>query len=751
MKEARYNILNQEDYNKLVNNEPERVQANIAGGQYLNLKYLPLKQLEHIDIDKLQDLVRIIRGFIFASLEASQSGHPGGSTSKAEQLLALISSGVFSFDFLNPKSVCRDRVVWSAGHCTPLLYGALSLIYESLKKNGQDFDAKKINAVLSKDLLRFRHPDGPQGHVESYYPLADLSTGSSGHGICGAAGLAAVHSSCGLDDIRTWVIMGDAESEEGMSYEARNIINTLGLKNLVVTLDRNHFGIDGNTNEVISSPYLNHWLGLGWNLIEANGHDLLEMIYAYRQAYKGFKNGNPTVILAHGCKGKYYGTLEGTCESHGKPVGHDEYVTIMKKLKFNIPGQQDKVDKDLEVIVNSIGDELSGYLMELLDTAKNNLKSEKALIKKMKASLKGRSLVNVTDIKKPKKLPPELVFPVDKPLATRKATQAFFKWLMNESAFFYIGTGDLSKSILTAEAEQVHGLINRDNKLGRGIRFGIAEQNMAMLSSAMTQDILPGGYQASSVFSSYGVFTSMMANSVRMSLISNHVNPDAKGFFIMLAAHDGLETGEDGPTHHGLFWMSLYNAYPGIKVYKPLDANETIAMLFHAIAKGEPIALSVARPDTPIFDRTGDTPDAEQACNGAYVFKPYKENNKQKIVLAVCGGQIMANTLEVVPDLENNYDVKIIAVTSPELFQELEQNDPQKAEAIISDEERRSVIAIHNGWKGFLYPFLLPADHQARSLGVSGYLKSGPPTEVYELAKLTPQDIRQKIIKAVKI
>ena len=89
------------------------------------------------------------------------------------------------------------------------------------------------------------------------------------------------------------------------------------------------------------------------------------------------------------------------------------------------------------------------------------------------------------------------------------------------------------------------------------------------------------------VFATYGVFTCIMANPVRMTLINKEVNPSAKAFFVMLAAHDGLETGEDGPTHHGLFWMSLYTAYPGIKVYKPLDANEAVEMLFLAAQRGE--------------------------------------------------------------------------------------------------------------------------------------------------------------------
>ena len=247
--------------------------------------------------------------------------------------------------------------------------------------------------------------------------------------------------------------------------------------------------------------------------------------------------------------------------------------------------------KDIDVVTSQITKEDADYLLKRLEIGKQKIKPEKELVGKMGAAFKGRPMVDYKKIKRPDVLPPELVFKEGEKVATRKATEAFFKWLMGQTAFFYLGAGDLMKSILTGAAENVYGIVTKENPYGRGIRFGIAEQNMAMMSTTLTQDILPGGFQAMSVFASYGVFTSIMANSVRMALINNHVNPKAKGFFIVLAAHDGPETGEDGPTHHGLFWMSLYNAYPGIKVYKPLDANETIEMLFYAMEKGEPVSF----------------------------------------------------------------------------------------------------------------------------------------------------------------
>jgi transketolase len=279
---------------------------------------------------------------------------------------------------------------------------------------------------------------------------------------------------------------------------------------------------------------------------------------------------------------------------------------------------------------------------------------------------------------------------------------------------------------------------------------------MAMMSAAMTQDILPGGWQAMSVFSTYGVFTSIMGNPVRMALINNEVNPKMKGFFIMLAAHDGVETGEDGQTHQGLFWMSLFDAYPGIKVYKPLDANETIEMLFYALQKGEPVAFSVMRPGTSVFERGENTgygfavPEAKEAINGAYVFKPFAENGKPKKVFAVCGGQVMVNVLASLKEFEEKADIKIVAVTSPELFEQMRRENPQKANSILSDEDRQCVITLHNGWSGFLHRFLLPADYEERTIEIDRFLKSGPVAEVYKLAEFDAEGLKKQILKAME-
>ena len=716
--------------------------------EYLNLRGHSLPALPGIDEEKIALIGKVVRGLVFSMIDASKSGHPGGSSSKVEQLVTLLCSGTFRFDMKDPKNPGRDRLVWSAGHCSPLAHSLNALVYETLRHLGVPLEKGAEKYVLyPEELPRFRSFGGPSGHVESHYALQDTSSGSSGHGLSAGAGFATLHKSCGLPT-KTFVIMGDAETEEGMTYEARNVAASIGLSNLIVLLDHNGYGIDGPISQAMASPLVNSWRALSWNVIEVDGHNIRELAYAYKIAEHGFPNEKPTVIISHTTKGKFYGKLEDTCASHGSPLAHGEYLEVMKNLGFK-GACEGTSETGIPAVLAELGLEEMHYFKQRLCKARRKILPEWKLILQMDNALCKREMcTDHTSIKRPDEMPPELVFKEGVPKATRFATEAWFEWMMKKTGFFYVGTGDLSGSILTKKAEDMYGIITPENPLGRGIRFGIAEQNMAMMMVTMSQDILPGGIRPMTAFGTYGVFTSMMANSVRMGLINNAMNPDAKSFFIMLAAHDGPETGEDGPTHHGLFWMSLFMAYPGIKVYKPLDANEAVEMLFHACERDEPVAFSVARPNTPVFERGEKTgvPPAREACNGAYVFQQYANNGKRKLPIVIAGGQTVANLLKALPQIEKAYDVKIIAVTSPELFEEYRDREPLKADDVFSEYDRKYAMTIHNGWTGFLHSFLLPEYYKEREFGTTKFLQSGRPEEIYLQAGLDPENIAKQIL-----
>jgi len=713
--------------------------------KHIKIKSAKLPKEERVMREKL---ARILRGYIFSTVAAANSGHPGGSSSKADLALGWILSGQVAFDPLRPKYPTHDRVVWSAGHCTPLLHSLQVLIYESLRRTGVKFDARELAAFTPDDLVRFRRPDGPPGHTENYYPLSDMATGPSGHGLSGAVGLATLHHSTD-SGTKVWVFMGDAESEEGMSYEARNLAVSLGLDNLVVTLDFNHFGIDGPIEEVIGSEYLNHWLGLGWNVIEIDGHDVAAVAEAYERAGRGFGNSRPTVILAHTLKGKDYGAMENTAASHGTVAKSEDYVKIMKKLGFGITGNVDEIEKDIQIVTDAIESALAKYVTVKLRGGVKKLIDEKKSVARIMKANKNRPLVSATEIRRPEVLPAELVFAPGQKVSTRAAAQAFFAWLMRESSLIWVGAGDLAKSVLTNKAEEVYGIINSKNKYGRGIRYGIAEQNMAMMGAMLANDRLPGGYRPASIFSTYAVFTTMTGNCIRLAAINNFLNPDKAGFFIYLASHDGLEVGEDGPTHHGLYWDNFYANLPGVTVMRPFDANETIEMLFGALEKAEPIVLSVGRPNVPVIDRRGHA-SAREAVNGAYVYRDYNSSRGRKLCLVVSGSIMLENLEKIISELEaRDLNVKIVAVTSPQLFAKYKITNTEKAERIFSAEDARIAVTVHAGSRIYLHDFLSGENIERRSIALDSYYPSGRVEEVYEAAGMDASSLLEKVLKMV--
>jgi transketolase len=267
-----------------------------------------------------------------------------------------------------------------------------------------------------------------------------------------------------------------------MTYEARNLASNLGMETRRHP-DYNGFGIDGPIFEVMPAPYVNHWFALA-ECGRSDSPNQLEVASASRLTADGFGTRRPTVVIVHTIKGTEYGRLEGSGDSHGTPLPHAEYVDAMRKLGFAIPGVKGEVAKDIAVVVEGLGGRDIAYLTARLRAAAALVVPEGRLVERMQTALAGRPMRDYTSIERPAELPAELIFQQGEIVATRKASEAWFAWAMKQTAFFYVGAGDLMKSILTGKAENVYGILSPGNQLGRGIRFGIAEQNMAMMSCA---------------------------------------------------------------------------------------------------------------------------------------------------------------------------------------------------------------------------------------------------------------------------
>ena len=256
-----------------------------------------------------------LRAEILKMLYACQSGHPGGSLSCVEMLMALYYE-VMKVDPKNPKDPDRDRFVLSKGHCTPALYPTLAL----------------RGFFPVDDLKLFRSIDGHvSGHAEMRYVKGvDMSTGSLGQGLSVAVGMA-LSGKIDKKDYHVYAVMGDGEIEEGQIWEAAMAAAKFGLDNLCGVVDVNGLQIDGKTADVMpSEPLDQKWEAFGWNVIKCDGHDIAAISDAFDAA--AACKGKPSVILAKTVKGKGVSFMENQAGWHGSAPKDEERAQALEEL-----------------------------------------------------------------------------------------------------------------------------------------------------------------------------------------------------------------------------------------------------------------------------------------------------------------------------------------------------------------------------------------------------------------------------------
>jgi transketolase len=257
----------------------------------------------------LQARARSIRKGIITSTTTAGSGHPTSSLSAVEIATALYFGGILRYDAKNPHWPGRDRFILSKGHAAPLLYAVLAEA-----------------GYFPKDMLpTLRKLDSPlEGHPNMRrLPGVEASTGSLGQGLSLGVGHALAARLDKLD-FRVYVLLGDGEIEEGQVWEAAMSAQKFKLDNLVAMVDQNGYQQTGPTAEVLDlRPLVPRWEAFGWSAQEINGHDLNEVLAAFRKAAQ--TRGKPSVIVARTVKGyPIQGILTKDPNHHGKPLTPDE-------------------------------------------------------------------------------------------------------------------------------------------------------------------------------------------------------------------------------------------------------------------------------------------------------------------------------------------------------------------------------------------------------------------------------------------
>lgn len=267
-------------------------------------------------IKEIEVFAKAIRRTAVQMAYNTKTSHTGGTMSQAD-VIAVLYSGIMNITPDTKDALNRDRFIQSKGHCCASYYAALAL------KGFMNYE----------DLMDNYCKNGSQyfEHVSHYLPGVELSTGSLGHGLPVACGMA-LGAKCTGNNNNVYIIIGDGEINEGSNWEAIMFASHNKLDNLCVILDKNQMQALGYTKDVLClDPMSEKLKAFQWNVIDIDGHNIQEII----NAFDNFKQteGKPTIIVANTIKGKGVSYMEHNLKFHYSAPNDEEFEIAMKELK----------------------------------------------------------------------------------------------------------------------------------------------------------------------------------------------------------------------------------------------------------------------------------------------------------------------------------------------------------------------------------------------------------------------------------
>lgn len=264
----------------------------------------------------LGGLARLIRAYILESTTKAGSGHPSSSLSAVELMTTLVFGGFFRFDPTRPQDAHNDRLIFSKGHASPLLYAVWTAA-------GQ---------ITTQELMTLRKFSSRlEGHPSIRFPFTEIPTGSLGQGLSIGVGLALNAKYLDRLPYRTFVLLGDSEMSEGSNYEALQVAGYYKLNNLVGVLDVNRLGQRGETmlgHDVYT--YAKRVRSFGWETVVVDGHNLRQIRKAFTRAMQ--VKQQPVMIIAKTLKGKGVSVMENKLDWHGKPLKPEQLPQALAEL-----------------------------------------------------------------------------------------------------------------------------------------------------------------------------------------------------------------------------------------------------------------------------------------------------------------------------------------------------------------------------------------------------------------------------------
>jgi transketolase len=625
----------------------------------------------------------------------------------------FLVSNCFTQMVYNPKDptwINRDRFILSAGHGSMFLYSWLNLA-------GFDLPIDELKRFRQHHSMTPGHPEFPSS--EHNTPGIECTTGPLGQGVANAVGMAASEKMAAavyntdehkIFDHHIFALAGDGCFQEGVSAEAAAFAAHEKLDNLIVLYDANEVTLDKMAEYTQSEDILKRYEAYGWEVFEIDGHDLDAVEETIAKA-KANNNGKPKFIKCNTIIGKGMEETEGTNAAHGEagvpyvdkakkniglPDGEKWYVSEGTRDFFADVQKKNQAEYDAWQATFAAWKEANPELAKQLENAvTDTTMSAEEMIKEIPKMGEAAEATRVSQF---------------------KAIQEISKLVPH----YVSGSADLHGS--------TRNYINDGGNFGSGfdktysgknLYFGIREHAMG---SIMNGFAFHGLFKISG--STFLVFVDYMRATLRVAALSelNRVS--------YILTHDSIGVGEDGPTHQPVETVSGLRVIPNLDVYRPGDAEETVAAMVHSVTRKEgPTALIFSRQNIDQNNDMDYMARREGALKGAYIAK--KETADLDLIVIATGSEL-PHALKAAADLPG---ARVVSMPCMEAFER--QSAEYKEEVLPSSCTKR--IAMEAGVSAPWYKYA------SKVVGVDKFGMSAPGDIVMKEYGMTPENLAAEI------
>ncbi|PFH36308.1 transketolase [Besnoitia besnoiti] len=642
----------------------------------------------------------------------ANSGHPGAPMGMAPMAHALWGH-VMRFSGKHPRWFNRDRFVLSNGHACALLYSMLHL-------TGYDMSIE--------DLRNFRQLDSKTpGHPEVHYAGGiETTTGPLGQGISNAVGMAiGTHHMAAkynkpnfpLFDSHVFVFCGDGCLEEGISSEACSLAGHLGLYRLIVLYDDNNITIDGTVDLASSEKVQQRFKACDWHVdvVQDGNRDLKALIRAMEDAKK--RTDKPTLICVRTTIG-FLSSKEGTAKVHGSPLSEDDLRSVKEKCGLN-PDEKLQIPEAVRTFYDNViakGEKAVDEWNKMFEEYKKAFPAEGREIERM-FSREVRAEV-FEELRKLGEMAKE------KADSTRAHSGRMLNGIKDLMPELIGGSADLTGSNCTELHEQP---LQASHHAGRQLHFGVREHAMVAICNGLYH------------FGCFRPFGATFLNFVTYAWGATRLSALAKCGILLVATHDSIELGQDGPTHQPIEVLPLCRATPNLVAVRPADGTE-VAGAYAVWLRDElkrVTLLSLCRSSVPVLE--GSSFDG--VAKGAYILKEFENNGKKKVIIAGSGSEVHFCVAARKILLEKGaWDVRVVSMPCWTLFDE-QPAEYRNRVLCLADRRKGDVVTAYVeaaspfGWDKYFDVHV----------GIPTFGNSAPGKVLYAHFGFNPEAIAQKI------